>query len=92
MKMCGATDSFVRWPFIVEGLILGVIGAVVAFFLQWGVYAAVSGALVKNGATSLFTLLDFSAIWKRVLGSFLGAGAAIGAVGSGFAIRKFLQV
>ena len=92
MKMCGATDGFVRWPFIVEGLILGVMGAVVAFFLQWGVYAAVSGALLENGATSLFTLLDFSAIWKRVLGSFLAAGAAIGAVGSGFAIRKFLQV
>ena len=55
-------------------------------------YAAVSGALLENGATSLFTLLDFSAIWKRVLGSFLAAGAAIGAVGTGFAIRKFLQV
>ena len=92
MKMCGATDSFVRWPFIVEGLILGVMGALVAFFLQWGVYGAVGSALAKNGASALFTLMDFSMIWKRVLGIFLAAGAAIGAVGSGFAIRKFLQV
>lgn len=92
MKMCGATDSFVRWPFIVEGLILGLMGALVAFFLQWGVYAAVGRTLVENGASALFSLMDFSLIWKRVLSIFLGAGAAIGALGSGFAIRKFLQV
>ena len=53
MKMCGATDGFVRWPFIVEGLILGVMGALVAFFLQWAVYAAVSRALVEGGAADL---------------------------------------
>ena len=92
MKMCGATDGFVRWPFIVEGLILGLMGALVAFFLQWGIYAAVGSALVENGATALFSLMDFGLIWKRVLGIFMLSGAVIGAVGSGFAIRKFLQV
>ena len=92
MKMCGATDGFVRWPFIVEGLILGLMGALVAFFLQWGVYVAVGSALVENGANALFTVMDFGLIWKRVLGIFMLSGAAIGAVGSGFAIRKFLQV
>ena len=92
MKMCGATDGFVRWPFIVEGLLLGLMGAAVAFFLQWGVYAAVGRALADSGATTLFTLIEFSAIWKRVLTVFLLSGAAIGALGSGFAIRKFLHV
>ncbi|MDE6261060.1 MAG: permease-like cell division protein FtsX [Oscillospiraceae bacterium] len=92
MKMCGATDGFVRWPFIVEGLILGLMGAIVAFFLQWAVYTAVSGALLKNGGSNLFTLMDFKLLWKRVLMIFLASGAAIGALGSGFAIRKFLQV
>ena len=92
MKMCGATDGFVRWPFIVEGLILGCMGALVAFFLQWAVYAAVGGALVKEGASALFSLMDFVLIWKRVLGVFLLSGAVIGGLGSGFAIRKFLQV
>ncbi len=92
MKMCGATDSFVRWPFIVEGLILGLMGALVAFFLQWGVYAAVGKAVTESGASALFTLIDFSLIWKGVLQVFLLSGAAIGAVGSGFAIRRFLQV
>ncbi len=92
MKMCGATDGFVRWPFIVEGLILGLMGALVAFFLQWGVYTAVCGALTDGGAGALITLIDFKWIWKDVMGIFLASGAAIGALGSGFAIRKFLQV
>ncbi len=92
MKMCGATDGFVRWPFIVEGLILGIMGAVASFFLQWAVYAAVSSALVRNGAADLFSLMDFKELWKWVLGIFVVSGSVIGALGSGFAIRKFLQV
>lgn len=92
MKMCGATDGFVRWPFIVEGLILGVMGALVAFFLQWAVYAAVSKALVDGGAADLFGLMEFKMMWRRVLGIFLLSGSVIGALGSSFAIRKFLQV
>ncbi len=92
MKMCGATDGFVRWPFIVEGLILGVMGALVAFFLQWAVYAAVSRALVEGGAADLFGLMNFSDLWKRVLAVFMLSGSVIGALGSSFAIRKFLQV
>ena len=42
MKMCGATNGFVRWPFVFEGLILGLVGALVAFFLQWGVYSLIT--------------------------------------------------
>ena len=92
MKMCGATDWFVRGPFIVEGLILGVMGAVVAFLLQWAVYGAVCRAVIDSGALALFSLVEFRTIWNWVLGVFLAAGAAIGALGSGFAIRRFLQV
>ena len=92
MKMCGATDWFVRAPFIVEGLILGIMGALVAFLLQWAVYGAVCRAIINSGALALFHLLEFKDIWNWVLGVFLAAGAAIGALGSGFAIRRFLQV
>lgn len=92
MKMCGATDGFVRWPFIVEGLILGIMGAIVAFFFQWGVYAAVCSALTEGGAAALFTLMDFKLMWKQVLAVFVLSGSVIGGLGSGFAIRKFLQV
>ena len=92
MKMCGATNSFVRWPFIFEGLILGLLGAVIAFFIQWGIYAGVYQAVVVNGAIGLFPLVTFGSIWGSVMGIFILAGALIGACGSGFAIRRFLQV
>ena len=92
MKMQGATDWFVRGPFIVEGLILGIVGALVAFLLQWAVYGAVCRAVIGSGALALFDLVEFKTMWHWVLGVFLAAGAAIGALGSGFAIRRFLQV
>lgn len=92
MKMCGATNSFIRWPFVFEGLILGVMGAVIAFLIQWAVYAAVYRMVTESGANVLFELVSFGSIWGGVLGVFVLAGAVIGSCGSVFAIRRFLQV
>ena len=92
MKMCGATNWFIRWPFVFEGLIIGVAGALVAFGLQWGVYAAIYNAVVGSGAMTLFPLIEFKTVAWQVLCMFLAAGAVIGAGGSGLAIRKFLKV
>ena len=92
MKMCGATNSFVRWPFVIEGLLLGLFGALIAFLLQWAVYAAVYKAIVAGGAVTLFSVIPFGSIWSSVLLLFLAAGALIGACGSGLAIRRFLKV
>ncbi len=94
MKMCGATNGFVRWPFVFEGLILGLLGALVAFFLQWGIYTAAGQAMTDSGAIMLLAngIIPFSTLWLPILGVFLLAGTLIGALGSGFAIRRFLQV
>lgn len=92
MKMCGATNSFVRWPFVIEGLLLGLFGALIAFLLQWAVYAAVYRAIVAGGAVTMFSVIPFGSIWSSVLLLFLAAGALIGACGSGLAIRRFLKV
>ena len=92
MKMCGATNSFVRWPFVFEGLILGLVGAAVAFFLEWGVYVLVSRAISTSDTISLITVLPFQPMALRVLGEFALTGFVIGAGGSVLAIRKFLQV
>jgi len=92
MKMCGATNGFIRWPFVIEGLLLGLYGAVIAFFLQWLIYVLIYRAVADSGAITLFSLIPFGTIWNRVLGSFLLGGVVIGACGSGFAIRRFLQV
>lgn len=92
MKMCGATNWFVRWPFIFEGLMLGLMGGAVAFFIQWGIYAAIYNAMAEGGFMTLFPLITFKALAGRVLGAFFAAGAVIGGGGSVVAIRKFLQV
>ena len=92
MKMCGATNWFVRWPFIFEGLLLGLMGAAIAFFLQWGVYALMEQAVVQTDGAALLTLMPYTALTGRVLGIFCGTGLVIGVGGSLIAIRKFLQV
>ena len=92
MKMCGATNAFVRWPFIFEGLILGLVGALLAFFLQWGVYVLVGNAISGSDTIGLIRTLPFQPMALRVLGVFILTGFVVGAGGSVVAIRKFLQV
>ena len=92
LKMCGATNSFIRWPFIFEGLILGLLGAVVAFFLQWGIYQLIGRAIDTSDTIQLITIISYGSVAKFVLGIFAGTGFIIGVGGSILAIRKFLQV
>lgn len=92
MKMCGATDWFIRWPFIFEGVILGLVGALVAFFLQWSIYKILHTAIENIANFNFIYLVPFSEISQTVLIFFLSAGFLIGASGSVLAIRKFLRV
>ena len=92
MKMVGATNAFIRWPFVFEGLILGLTGALVAFFFQWGVYQMIVTAIVQAQGTGLIVLIPYGQMALRVLLVFLGTGFLIGVGGSLVAIRKFLQV
>ncbi len=92
MKMCGATNGFVRWPFVIEGMILGLVGSIVAFFLQWGIYALVSRAVSGSDTIELLKVMPFQPMALMVLGYFLLIGLVIGVLGSLLAIRKFLQV
>ena len=92
MKMCGATNWFVRWPFLVEGVILGVAGGIIAFFVQWGIYGLIVNAMAKSGILSIISTVPFASMSHLVLLVFLGAGFASGAGGSAMAIQKFLKV
>lgn len=91
MKMCGATNAFVQWPFVVEGMILGMLGALIAFFAQWGIYHMVGKFIVQGNGLSLFTMISYGALAKNLLLSFSVTGILIGVGGSLLAIRKFLQ-
>ena len=92
MKMVGATNAFIRWPFVFEGLILGLAGALLAFLFQLGLYGLLPNALVQAEGTSLITLIPYSKMALRVMAIFTGTGFVIGVGGSLVAIRKFLQV
>ncbi|MEG1878487.1 MAG: permease-like cell division protein FtsX [Pseudoflavonifractor sp.] len=92
MKMCGATNGFIRWPFVIEGILLGLCGALLAFFLQWGVYGLITRAVTTSDTIKLISILPFKDMALRVLGIFSATGLVVGVGGSMFAIRKFLQV
>ncbi len=92
MKMCGATDSFIRWPFVVEGMILGLTGSLIAFFAQWGLYQMVGKTIIQSSGLSLVTIISYTSMIGTILPIFCGVGALIGVGGSLVAIRRFLQV
>lgn len=92
MKMCGATDGFIEWPFVVEGMLLGLTGALVAFFAQWGLYQMVARFAIQGNGLSLVNMISYGSMATTILAIFCGVGVFIGVVGSLFAIRKFLQV
>ncbi len=92
MRMVGATNGFIRWPFVYEGFILGLLCAIVAFFLQWGLYEAVARGVDTNDTMQLINIIPFTQLWQPVAVTFAGAGLLMGMGGSLSAIRKFLQV
>lgn len=92
MKMCGATDGFIEWPFVVEGMILGLSGALIAFLVQWGLYQMVAKLAIQGNGLSLVNMLSYSSMAATILAVFCAVGAVIGVGGSLLAIRKFLQV
>ena len=92
MRMVGATNGFIRWPFVYEGFMMGLLGAVIAFFSQWGLYEAVARGVDNNDTLQLIHVIPFQELWVPVAVVFAAAGILIGVGGSLSAIRKFLQV
>lgn len=96
MKYVGATDSFIRLPFVVEGITIGIVSALLAFGVLSLIYESL-GTMFGGSGISWLTgvssqLIPFSRLWKAVLGSFVGFGVGLGAFGSGSSIRRYLRV
>lgn len=92
MKMVGATNSFIRFPFVVEGFLLGMFGAAVAFFLEWGLYNAMVGWIGSVDALNLLQFVPFMELIWPMVATFGAAGLFVGIFGSFTSIRKFLDV
>ncbi len=92
MKMVGATNGFIRLPFIVEGFTLGMIGAILAFGLEWVGYDALVQKVSGVDSLQLFTFVSFQELLIPMVIVFAGAGMFVGIVGSWTSIRKFMDV
>lgn len=90
MKYIGATDSFIRWPFVIEGILIGFIGCLAAFIVVAYSYKQ----LLNSNFVLLdsFSLMPFENINNGILIAFLFVGVGIGALGSAVSIRKYLYV
>lgn len=92
MKFVGATDWFIRWPFIIEGMFIGMIGGIISNFALYGIYNLAVNKLLNMPMTMTLRLVESSYVLNTLSWQFALAGAAIGALGSIIALRKFLAV
>jgi len=92
MKMVGATNGFIRMPFMVEGFTLGMLGAGIAFGLEWLLYDLLLDRLAVVDTLKLFTFVPFRELLIPMVATFVGAGLFVGVVGSWTSIRKFMDV
>ncbi|MDR1463822.1 MAG: permease-like cell division protein FtsX [Oscillospiraceae bacterium] len=93
MKSVGASTSFIRWPFFVEGIALGVCGSLAALLVVFVVYSALGRALdpLLGRLVSGFRLLSFGSQFPLLLPSFLGIGLLTGGGGSMLTISRYLK-
>jgi len=92
MKMVGATNGFIRLPFVVEGFSLGMLGAAIAFALEWVMYDALVLRIEQVDTLRLFTFVPFDELLLPMVVTFAAAGLFVGIVGSWTSIRKFMDV
>ena len=93
MKMVGATNGFIRLPFVVEGFTLGMLGAGIAFGLEWLMYNYMVDRVAQLDASlQLFKFVPFTDLLIPMIATFAAAGFFVGVVGSWTSIRKFMNV
>ena len=92
MKMVGATNGFIRLPFVVEGFTLGMIGAAAAFGLEWLMYDALIARVNQVDTLNLFSFVPFTELLLPMIATFGACGLFVGVLGSWTSIRKFMDV
>ena len=89
-KIVGATNWFIRWPFVIEGMVLGLVAGGLAFLAEWGLYTELIN--IAGGVVPCFKLVLFDSVRWVVLGVYCGAGVLFGIGGAVTSIRKFMDV
>lgn len=96
MKYVGATDSFIKLPFVVEGLLLGLLSALLAYMVVWGGYVYImewAGTVDSAWLQELYQyFIPFERVFKEVLVSFCAIGVGVGSFGSMVFVGKYLKV
>ncbi len=91
MKSVGATKWFIRWPFMVEGIVLGIISGVISLGLVFGIYEASISAIGDLLSILSSKPVAFADYAPAMLGAFVGVGVITGAVGSTVSMNKYLK-
>ena len=94
MKYVGATNSFIRWPFLVEGIIIGIVAGLLSVALIGGAYTSIANWLSTTYFLEIakWKPIEFKEMLNLILTVYLGLGMGIGVLGSGISMRKYLEV
>ena len=94
MKYVGATNGFIRWPFVVEGIIIGIISALITIIIVGFAYNAIATQAVQAETLQQLniSLVSFNDMFNLIMIIYLAIGVGIGIVGSSISMRKYLEV
>ena len=93
MKYVGATDSFIRWPFVIEGIIIGIVAALLSILVLGIAYSLITNAATNSIISTMgIKLLSFTDMTTLLVIVYMVLGIGIGALGSSISMRKYLQV
>ena len=94
MKYVGATNSFIRWPFIVEGIIIGILAACISILVVGGGYKIIATKLLASTVIQNLgiTLVSFGDMFNMIIIIYMILGIGIGVLGSSLSMRKYLEV
>ncbi|MGZ0043270.1 permease-like cell division protein FtsX [Paenibacillus ottowii] len=92
MKLVGATNFFIRWPFFIEGALIGLIGSLITVGILFTGYQRLLTAVQGDIALNMLKLMPLEGIWIQLSALLIILGMLVGIIGSTLSMRKFLKV
>ncbi len=92
MKYVGATNGFIRFPFLLEGVLIGIVSTVIAVALQWCIYVYALVPAISQLTFLMDCIVPFNSVFGSLVMIFIVIGLAVGIFGSALSIRKYLKV